>query len=319
MENNALPEGTETRNKTRNEPRRLLIIIPALNEHESISATIINLRSIENRLCEIGVALSIYVIDDGSSDNTGELALEAGADRVLRHRVNQGLGAAVRTGIKAGRDENFDILVKFDADLQHEPEDVCRIIMPIIDGEADLVYGNRFDALQYKMPIVRRVGNIVFSRLMKWLTNWPLRDSQPGIFAASREYLMVAFIPGDYNYTQQILLDAYHKNMRFAHVSVTFRKRTSGKSFVNFRYPLKVIPQIVMVIASIKPFKIFVPIGSIFMVVGVGVFVIQFLSWLFGSGTKPVENVNLVLGFVLFGLQTVFFGILAQLIVQMRR
>ena len=107
------------------------------------------------------------MIDDGSADDTGELARAAGADRVLRHKTNRGLGAAVRLGLRVAHEDGFDIAIKFDADGQHEPKDILNLIQPIIDDEAELVYGNRFERISYKMPFVRKIGNVVFSRLMK--------------------------------------------------------------------------------------------------------------------------------------------------------
>lgn len=300
-------------------PLRLLVVIPALNEKETIAKVIEGIRSITPELQQENIALSIYVIDDGSTDGTGALAKAAGADRVLRHKVNMGLGAAVRTAIRAGRDDGFDLFVKIDADMQHDPQDILALIDPILKDEAEVVYGNRFERIEYKMPFIRQMGNIVFSRLMKYLTGWPLRDSQPGIFAVSKDYLAVSFIPGDYNYTQQILLDAYHKHMRFAHVPVAFRARKTGKSFISLKYPFKVLPQILFIIVSVKPMRIFVPIGLMFAALGFGVFIYQYSSFLLGYAARPVTNVNLVLGTVLFGIQTVFFGVLAQLIVQTRR
>lgn len=299
--------------------RKLVVIVPALNEKDAISRVIEGLRALGPRLEEKGVGLAIYVVDDGSTDGTGALAANAGADRVLRHRVNMGLGAAVRTGIRAGRDDGFDLLVKIDADLQHDPSDIPALIEPILADEAEVVYGNRFERIEYQMPFVRRIGNTAFSRLMKYLTGWPLADSQPGIFAVSKDYLAVSLIPGDYNYTQQILLDAYHKHMRFAHVPVAFRERRTGKSFISLKYPFKVLPQILLVIASVRPMRIFVPVGLAFAALGFFVFLYQFGSFLLGYTARPVYNVNLVLGTVLFGIQTVFFGVLAQLIVQTRR
>lgn len=299
--------------------RRLVVTVPAYNERLSIAETVRGLRAMAPDLAALGYALSVYVIDDGSVDETGALAREAGADRVLRHRVNQGLGAAVRTAIRAAREDGFDVMVKFDADLQHDPADIVALIEPLSADEADVVYGNRFERISYRMPPVRRAGNIVFSRLMRWLTGWPLQDSQPGIFAINRAYIEVSFIPGDYNYTQQVLLDAYHKHMRFAQVPVAFNARTTGKSFVSLKYPLKVLPQIAFVIVSVKPMKAFVPVGLGFIALALVVFTVQISQWLFGAAERPVENVNLVLGSFLFGMQTVFIGVLAQLIVQMRR
>ena len=295
--------------------KKLVVIVPAYNEGEQIKETISQLRNLQFDLSRIGFSLQIFVIDDGSIDDTVLLAEAAGADRIFRHKVNRGLGAAVRTGLTAARSENVDIVVKFDADLQHDPHDVLNLIQPILSGEADLVYGERFKGLQYKMPLVRRVGNMVFTALMRWLTGWPLRDSQPGIFAAERAYLQVFRLPGDYNYTQQVLLDAYHKGMRFAHVPVVFRKRVSGRSFITLRYPLKVLPQIFMVIVSVRPMRIFMPIGAVFFAAGFLVSVIQISSWFLGNTSKPIENVNFVLGSLFFGLQTMFFGVIAELIV----
>lgn len=297
--------------------KRLVIIVPAYNEHDTIGETIAGLRSATSELAKSGLQLSIYVVDDGSTDGTGDLARAGGADRVLVHKVNQGLGAAVRTGLRHARDDGFDIAVKFDADRQHDPHQIKDLVLPILADEAELIYGDR--QVAYKMPFVRRIGNVVFSRLMRWLTGWPVKDSQPGIFAASKDYLAVFSISGDYNYTQQVLLDAYHKDMRFAHVPVTFKRRNAGTSFVSLKYPLKVIPQIVFTIAAVRPMRVFFPIGATFLAIGLFIFAWQFSEWILGYSDRPIQQVNLVLGSVLFGLQTIFFGILAQLIVQTRR
>lgn len=263
--------------------------------------------------------MSLYVINDGSRDDTGRIALEAGADRVLHHKLNRGLGAAVRSGLVAARVDGADIAVKFDADLQHDPNDIFALIAPVVGDEADIVYGNRLPGMEYKMPIVRRVGNKVFTGLMAWLTGWPLLDSQPGIFAVNQAFLTNFYLPGDYNYTQQLLLDGYHRGMRFAHVPVTFRARTSGKSFVSLKYPLKVLPQILMVLIGVKPMRVFGPIGLVFLLTAVGIFTVEFGMWLRGDATKPVVHVNALLGCLTFGLHALFFGALADLIVRLNR
>jgi hypothetical protein len=270
------------------------------------------------KLLELRLRLKIILVDDGSTDRTAQVAEASGADRVIRHRQNLGLGAAVRSGLEAAAAEGADVFLKIDADLQHNAEDIPIVIGPIIAGEADLVYGERFSKISYKMPMIRRLGNIAFRYLMRWLTKWPIQDSQPGIFAVSGAYLQVYDVPGDYNYTQQILLDAHLKGMRFAQVPVDFQPRHAGKSFVSLLYPLKVLPQIVIVMAMTKPMKIFGASGLLFLTLGGVVFVIQLSQWMLGAAEKPVTNVNLVLGSLLFGLQMLFFGLLAKLIVLTR-
>ena len=166
--------------------------------------------------------------------------------------------------------------------------------------------------------MVRKIGN-KFYQLDEMLTGWPIMDSQPGIFAANKMFIDNFYLPGDYNYTQQILLDAYHRNLRFTHVSVTFNKRDEGESFVSLSYPLKVIPQIIQVILGIKPLKVFGPIGWFFLSLGIIVFIFQMISYFLGFSQKPVENVNLVFGSFLFGLQILCFGFLADLVVKLNR
>lgn len=269
-------------------------------------------------LVKAGVALTVIVVDDGSTDGAGAVASQVGADLVIRHKVNRGLGAAVRTGLQRARDEGFDLLLKLDADGQHDPADILAMITPILLDEAEVVYGCRFGRIAYRMPLLRRWGNAVFCALMRRLTGWPLKDSQPGIIAVSRDYLKVALLPGSYNYAQQVLLDAFHKGMRFAQVDVAFRERTSGRSFVSLAYPFKALGQIFWLLVSLKPLNVFAPVGAAFLLLGGGVAAWQIAQWSMGEAVRPVQNVNLVLGCVLFGLQTLFFGVLAELIVRRR-
>jgi len=298
---------------------KLVVVVPARDEVERIGEVVAALRALDEPIARRGLELRVYVVDDGSTDGTRQAAERAGADRVLRHRTNRGLGAAVRTGLLAARADAAAIAVKFDADLQHDPHDVLALLGPILEDEAEIVYGDRSSGIRYRMPWLRRSGNACFTALMRWLTGWPLRDSQPGILAVSRVYLEQFFLPGDYNYTQQILLDAYHKGMRFEHVPVSFRRRTTGRSFVTLRYPVKVLGQIVLVLVGVRPMKVFAPLGLAFVGLAAAVFVWQLVEWLAGQAPKPVRNVNLVLGAGLFGLQTFFFGLLAELIVRRNR
>jgi glycosyltransferase involved in cell wall biosynthesis len=298
---------------------KLVVMIPAFNEEERVGQAVTAVREEKENLRKAGYDQHIYVVDDGSTDKTLEICRSADIDRIVRHKLNQGLGAAVRSGLKAARQDGADIVVKFDADLQHDPKDIVDLVQPIKDDTADVVYGNRFERIEYDMPFVRKTGNKVFTGLMRWLTKWPLQDSQPGIFAVSSSYLSVFHLPGDYNYTQQVLLDAYHKGMRFDHASVAFRKRETGKSFVSLKYPFRVIPQIIMVLVSVRPMRIFGTIGLLFILLGASVFFVEIGIWALDDAIKPIRSVNLVMGSMLFGLQTLFFGILAQLIVEMKK
>jgi len=295
------------------------VVIPAYNEENTIRQAIDSVRSVKDDLRREGVELSVCVIDDGSVDSTYARAIEADVEHLEHHKLNSGLGAAVRSGFAVARRCKFDLLVKIDADLQHDPNDILNLIRPIINDEADVVYGNRFEKIEYKMPFVRRWGNRVFRGLMNFLTGWSIKDSQPGIFAVGRDYINVYHLPGDYNYTQQILLDASCKGMRFAQVPVAFRKREHGQSFVTLKYPFKVLPQLLIVLISVKPIRFFFPVGFLFLAIGSAIFFVEFLGWIFGAYPKPVVHTNFVLGTLLFGSQWIFFGLLSELVVRMNK
>ena len=296
----------------------LLVIIPALNEEKSIGQVVEEVRRCTDCLAAMGLALRICVINDGSSDDTASVAARAGADHILVHKRNQGLGAAVRSGLRYGQDQGVGLVVKLDADGQHDPADIPDLIAPILADQADVVYGNRFLRMTYRMPFIRRVGNVVFRWLMRWLTSWEIKDSQPGILAVNNSYLKVFFLPGDYNYTQQILIDAYHKGMRFDQVPVRFKQREAGSSFVSLKYPFEVLPQILMTLVMVRPLRVFLPMAALFLAAALGVFGVEFTLWLLGRAAKPVEHVNLTLGLAIFGLNTGYFGLLAEIVVRRR-
>lgn len=290
----------------------VLVVIPALNEATSIGDVVAAARRCAAPLDEMGLGLSVCVIDDGSTDRTGAAARKAGADHVVRHARNMGVGAAVRTGLIYARTRGFGMVVKLDGDGQHDPADIPALIRPILDGCADVVYGNRFPRIDYRMPHYRRAGNAAFRGLMRWLTGWDIEDSQPGMFAVNASYLAVSFIPGDYNYTQQVLLDSYLKGMRFEQAPIAFRPRKSGKSFISLQYPFRVLSQLLVLMVLIRPLKIFLPLAGFFLGAGTLIGAVELGMWATGNAERPVEHVNLVLGLAMFGLNTGFFGLLAE-------
>lgn len=298
--------------------RTLVIVVPARDEAPVIAQTVAALRALDPTLAAAGLRSLVFVVDDASGDDTRSLALAAGADRILRHQPHRGLGAAVRTGFHAALQAGADLAVKIDADLQHDPAEIPALVAPLLRDEADLVYGNRNGRIGYAMPVVRRVGNAVFTRIMRALTRWPLKDAQPGILAVNRAYLERFHLPGDYNYTQQLLLDAYHRGLRFAHVPVSFQPRRAGRSFVGLSYPFRVLGLILMVLVGVRPLVVFLPVALAFLGAALALFGWEAARWLGGRAHKPVEHVNLISGLGLFGVQTLFFGLLADLVVRTR-
>lgn len=213
---------------------KLLIFIPAYNEEKSLPAMIAKIKELYG-----GLPL---VINDGSTDNTASIAKDLGC-LVVTHPINKGLGAACRTGLKRGLEMGADIVVKIDADYQHLPEDIEKVVKPILEDRADAVFGSRFKGgLKYKMPLYRVLGNKFFSYLTWAFAGQKVTDGQTGLMAFHKRYLQEFKILSDYNETQQLILDACYKHFRVAEVPVEFHPRTSGKSFISFKYPMKVLP-----------------------------------------------------------------------------
>jgi glycosyltransferase involved in cell wall biosynthesis len=162
---------------------KLAIIIPAYNEEKTIGQV---LKTIPRRFPKISQT-EIVVISDGSTDQTAAIAKKARVT-LIEHDLNRGLGGALGTGFEYARRQNFDCLVTFDADGQHDPEDIWPVVRPIIYHQADVVIGSRLKNPQ-GMPWYRIVGiwglNII-TAIFFWV--WST-DSQSGLRAFSRKAL----------------------------------------------------------------------------------------------------------------------------------
>jgi UDP-N-acetylglucosamine---dolichyl-phosphate N-acetylglucosaminyltransferase len=156
--------------------KRVVVVIPAFNEERTIVEVI---RGLKQR----GFT-RLIVVDDGSSDRTGELASSEGVIR-LRHLLNRGLGGALGTGISAALRLGAEVIVTFDADGQHDPNDIIRLLEPIDMGEAEVVIGSRM--LDPRgMPFRRRLANWLANLVTYLLFGGWTTDSQSGLRAFSR-------------------------------------------------------------------------------------------------------------------------------------
>ena len=206
----------------------VLFVIPAHNEAESIGSVI---AGIHTAIPEAAV----LVVDDGSSDGTGAIAAQFGAT-VVRHEVNRGLGAALRTAFAAARDIDADAVVYLDADGEYDPADARALLAPILCDEAEYVLGDRFAQGASGMTFARRTANAAFTSLLSVLCLRRILDGQTGMRAFSRRAVAVAEVIHDYNYAQVLTLDLLHKGMRLAQVPISYQRRQRGSSFIRGEY-----------------------------------------------------------------------------------
>jgi glycosyltransferase involved in cell wall biosynthesis len=217
----------------------LAVVAPARDEEATIGALLERVASVRVP----GYELRPIVVDDGSTDRTAEIACKRGAV-VARQPHNRGLGAAVRTGLRAAVETGASTIAYLDADLEYYPEDIPRLVAPILAGRADYVLGSRFLGGVRGMRLQRRLGNYAFTALLMLLTRRRISDGQTGMRAFSREAASQAEIIHDYNYAQILTLDLLRKGFRMEEVPIRYRVREHGVSFVNWRYPAKVLPAI---------------------------------------------------------------------------
>ena len=158
--------------------------------------------------------MHVIVVDDGSTDGSAETARRSGADYVVTHERNRGLGAALRTGLRVATEMNARAAVYIDADGEYPPAQIPDMLAPIEDGSADYVLGSRYLGSRNGQRPIRLLGNLAFTALLCLASGRVISDGQTGLRAFSRRALECAEIIHDYNYAQVLTLDLLRKGMR---------------------------------------------------------------------------------------------------------
>ena len=189
------------------------VLLPAYNEEVAIASMI---------LLSSNYADEVIVIDDGSSDSTKEISELAGAT-VLSHNTNRGKGVALKTGFEYAK--NYDIIVTIDADGQHNPNEIPLLLKPILDDEADLVYGSRYlHGQDTSTPKYRRIGQTVLDTATNIASGVKITDSQSGFRAfSSKCYEHFNFDPEGFGIESDMLIEASNNNLRIMEVDITVR------------------------------------------------------------------------------------------------
>jgi UDP-N-acetylglucosamine---dolichyl-phosphate N-acetylglucosaminyltransferase len=164
---------------------RLLILIPAYNEATTIEKVIRSIPSKIDNQCIVDV----LVVSDGSNDSTNTVLQKMGI-KYLNHIINRGLGATLATGFEYAKTYNYDLVLTFDADGQHQAEDINKLVKPILkDRTIDVVIGSRFINKDNQMPIFRKIINVLSNYLTYILFNIWTTDSQSGLRVFRKEAL----------------------------------------------------------------------------------------------------------------------------------
>lgn len=209
-------------------PGRVAVVVPAYNEAGKIGAVV---RKVPRRH-----AACVIVVDDASTDGTADEARAAGADQVLVHGVNRGVGAAIRTGLFAAHRQGYDVAAILSGDDQHEPDELPRVLEPLFQGQADLVQGSRWlpGGATPGIPPERRWLTRLYPMLFRVASGYPSTDGTNGFRAFRLSLLDDARIRLDqpwldrYELEPYLLFQAVRAGYRVREVPVTVRYHSRG-------------------------------------------------------------------------------------------
>ena len=208
------------------------VVIPAFNEAEGLPSV---LHEIPKEL--LGLPIEVIVVADGCTDDTEGVARSMGA-HVIRRELRRGQGAAIRLGYLAALRGHARVIVSLDADGQHDPHEMERLIAPLLADEADMVQGSRILGTFEKESKVRATGVHVYARIMSALGRTKITDPANGYRAVTPEALHRLDLRQDQFVASELIMDAMHKGLRVAEVPITVRRRAAGetKKGTTFRY-----------------------------------------------------------------------------------
>jgi hypothetical protein len=202
----------------------ILVVIPAYNEEQNIGPV---LSRIPKEVC--GKAVETVVVVDGGTDRTAEV-VRAHKAGVVTHLINRGGGAALRVGYVMAIERGAEIVVTLDADNQHHPEEMERLVKPILDGLADCVNGSRVLGQYEKDSAVRAMGVTLFNYLLTLITGREITDCSNGFRAIRTSCLSELTLLQSQYHAAETLLECLRHGFRFVEVPVTVSPRLHGKS-----------------------------------------------------------------------------------------
>lgn len=219
---------------------KILVIIPAYNEAKNIVGVIDDIKKLDSNL-------DILIIDDGSSDQTSQMAEGTGKAIVITLPNNLGIGGAIQTGFKYAERKNYDIIVRVDGDGQHKAEEIKKIVKPVLDKEADVIIGSRFLNQNKSHPVsIRRIGQKIISFLISVIIRQKITDGTSG-FRCYNQHLIILlnrYYPTDYPEPEEIIFLKKNK-FKIKEVGVLMRSRVEGSSSLtaikSLYYMVKVI------------------------------------------------------------------------------
>jgi glycosyltransferase involved in cell wall biosynthesis len=291
----------------------VIVVIPTLNEETGIAKTLDGLRESLRSYDH-----AVVVVDGHSCDRTVEVSKSRKATVI--YQKGSGYGDALFTGFLYGiRALNAKILLVMDGDGSYDPNDVPKLIDPIIRGEADFVVGRRVPE-SGAMSLTNRFGNWAISWMTRRLLRLPLKDSQSGMFAF-RSFLVeeIDFRTKGWAVNTEILKEAAELGMVIHEVPVRYRQRLGQSKMNSFKGGLTNVAVILRMMRDTEPLLLFASLASIFLAVGIFTGGSVIIEWLRTGTETHIGTAIFSTLTTLIGVELAFFGLLADMIKHVKR
>ena len=287
---------------------KILISIPAYNEEDSLRNVIEEIKLIMEKT---PYTYQIFVVDDGSSDETVKIAQKAGAF-VYSHPHNLGLAETFRTEISKFLETNADIFVHTDADGQYFAKDIPQLIKKINEGY-DLVLGSRFMGKIVGMPWGNRIGNKLFAKVFSRMIGLEITDTTTGFRAFTRKVASLTII-NKFTYTQEQIIKAAKSKFKICEIGIDTRKTRPSRLFKNpLDYAIKSWINIFRIYRDFDPLKFFGRIGGLFFMIGFFIGLLNFILFLKNGTINHLPSLILAVALLLIGVQIMLFGFMADM------
>ena len=290
-------------------PLSVLAAIPAFNEGPTIGSVVLRAKQ---------YAEEVVVVDDGSTDDTAEIASLAGA-HVIQHARNLGKGTAIRSAWLFARERHPEVLVLLDGDHQHNPKDIPRIIGPILAGDADVVLGVRWGKTS-GMPLYRRIGKRALDYATAAATkNGMLTDSQCGFRVfSSRALKVIEPTDNGLSIESQMLMEAQETNLRIQEVNIDARYDVDGSTVSPGRHGSSVLGRIVTLVSEKRPLLFFGVGGAALLLVASALGVIVLQTYYSTSPHQLAVGYMFIVVFLgIIGIITMFIGVTLNVLTRM--
>ncbi len=291
---------------------KLIIQIPCLNEAQNIGQTVQELpRQLE------GIdSIEFLVIDDGSTDQTAQIASQSGVHHVISLPHHMGLAAAFKTGLESGLSQGADIIVNTDADNQYKAEDIRLLVEPILSGRADIVVGDRgvgkLQTFSYTKRLLQRLGSWTLGQA----SGLEIPDATSGFRAYNRDAALRTLVMNDYSYTLETLIQAGARNMAVEYVPVRTNQQVRPSRLMRNipDYLANSGTTILRAYTMYRPLRVFTGISLILLIAGLigsGRFL---YFYAIGQGAGHVQSLILSAVLLIVGFQIFLIGLVADLI-----